>query len=246
MAIVQILGTAPNLALAPLPQTGTDVWCANQRRGYRKWRQDGAEYWTHWFNFHHPDWIEPFSPQEWKRLRELDTTRPVYLQDRYAAVPASQRFPREELQQHFAVDGKPNRFFTFSGSWLIARAIHLGCYHRIELWGFQQRQEYRYAFERPSFFYWVEVARSRGIEVSIPPDMVVGPPGDPREYDGPMYGYETHGCVAPPGLTQDLLVGFKDLKSIHAQRLLRDRRRLQAKGKHHGYGRLPAASLAAQ
>jgi hypothetical protein len=84
-----------------------------------------------------------------------------------------------------------HRYFTFSAAWLIAFAIYEG-FKRIELWGFMLSQRKPlYARERPCFFYWVEEARRRGIEVVYPAEVGEGEAGDPFEYTGPLYGYET-------------------------------------------------------
>ena len=66
-------------------------------------------------------------------------------------------------------------------------------FDRIELWGFELRRDHQYDFERPAFFYWVEQARKRGIDVFIPEGVEITPPGDPSTYaTGPLYGFEPH------------------------------------------------------
>jgi hypothetical protein len=211
MKTVHILGMAPNLGNAPLPGPSTEVWCSNQWVGYRHRNPryvespegDKPGLWTHWFNLHPLEWIQRETKHEWKRLQDMPMrgNRPVFLQRATPAVAGSVAFERKEIQRYFSVDGKtPFRFFAFSGAWLIARAIMLG-FERIELWGFEQRQEHRYAFERPCFFWWIQEARRRGIEVFVPPEVRPGEPGDPAEYNGPLYAFETHGydSLAPVG-----------------------------------------------
>ena len=123
--------------------------------------------------------------------------RPIYFQKVQPDVAASQAFPRETIQRYFAIDGKPNRYFTSSVCWMVALAIYEG-FERIELWGFALRLTKPgrgdfYAFERPAFFYWVQQARDRGIEVTYQREIEELPfaPGDPTTYDGPLYGYAT-------------------------------------------------------
>lgn len=196
MRTVQILGTAPNLALAPKPRLGDEVWCANQRKSYQAKRDGIADSYTRWFNLHPLAWIRKISPREWRRLQGLDGSKPLYLQEATQEIPGSVAFPKDDVLQWCG-----HRFFTLSASWMMALAIREE-FERIELWGFEQRQAYRYAFERPCFFYWVDVARSCGIEVVLPPEIIIGPVGDPQAYTGPLYGFETHSL--DPKVTYEL------------------------------------------
>ncbi len=219
---------APNLGNAPLPGASTEVWCSNQWVGYRHRNQRYAEdpysgtpgMWTHWFNLHPIEWIQRDTKHEWERLTTLPMRgdRPIYLQRAVAQVPGSVPFERKAIQQFFSTDGgkTPFRFFAFSGAWLIARAVMLG-FDKIELWGFEQRQEHRYAFERPCFFWWIEEARRRGIEVFVPPEVKPGPAGDPSEYNGPLYAFETHGydALAPVGAIRLPNVGTFGLPPVN-------------------------------
>ena len=86
------------------------------------------------------------------------------------------------------------RYFTCTVTWLIALAI-MEDFDRIELWGFQlvDKRSGNHAFERPAFFYWVDQARKRGIEVTYQREIDAIPfvVGDPATYSGPLYGYET-------------------------------------------------------
>lgn len=208
MKTVWILGQAPNLSAVPVPSPGTEVWCANQWKMYRR-LSGGAvtDHYTRWFNLHPPEWIRNISRREWKRLTHLDGTRPVYLQEATADVPGSVKFPREQIQEYFGSKSQPFRYFTLSAGWLIAFALFEG-FERIELHGFELRQAHRYEFERPCFFWWTREARSNGVEVWLPPEIVPGPPGDPQAYTGPLYGYETHSldptveCELPVGITR--------------------------------------------
>lgn len=117
--------------------------------------------------------------------------KPIYLQQTCPEIPSSLEFPRHQIQDYFSINGEPNKFFTCSASWYIAFAILEG-FERIELWGFQLRREHQYDWERPCFFYWVDQARKAGIDIYLPRDVAWSDPGDPADYDGPLYGYEPH------------------------------------------------------
>jgi hypothetical protein len=189
MKTVQILGLAPNLMDTPMTD-GVERWCAGVPRSYRiKGPKAILTAYTRWFNVHTIKHIKTRYPSgfEWYSHQ----TKPIYLQEATPEVPASITFPREQIQQHFSINGQPNRFFTCSAAWLIAFAIMEG-FERIELWGFQLRREHQYDWERPCFFYWIERAKQAGIEVILPPDLVITEPGSPDGYDGPLYGYEPH------------------------------------------------------
>lgn len=186
--IVQILGTAPNLM--DTPQTTGERWCSNVPRSYQiKGLKEAKTTYTRWFNLHTIHHIQTRYPSAYRWYQAQ--SKPIYLQEAQPDIPASITFPREQIQAAFSIDGKPNKFFTCSAAWQIAFAI-IERFERIELWGFELRREHQYDHERPCFFYWVEQARSRGIEVYIPPNVEITAPGDPLSYDGPLYGFEPH------------------------------------------------------
>jgi len=120
----------------------------------------------------------------------------LYFQKHQPDIPGSVEFPGPAIQDYFSINGKPNRYFTCSVAWFIAFAIMLG-FERIELWGFaltdRKRIKDAYSWERPCFFYWVQEAQRRGIEVTYQEEIHKLPfePGSPDSYDGTLYGYET-------------------------------------------------------
>lgn len=125
--------------------------------------------------------------------------RPVYFQKIQPDVPTSIAFPYKEIQQFFATRRGPNRYFTCSICWLIAAAVFWG-FSRIELWGFELRDTKpgsAFAWERPCVAYWIKAARDAGatvqyqaaIEKLYKDGKMI--PGDPDDYDGPLYGYDT-------------------------------------------------------
>ena len=201
MKIVKIYGTAVNLSNAPLvvPDSNTEVWISNNYRPHygRLARLRETDEWTHWCNLHGKEHMLKTYPKcyEWYQKQ----TKPIYLRDVDPDIPSSRKFPREAIQNCFGGPqmGSPGRYFTFSGSWLTAKAIMDGA-ERIEFWGFRladkpAKPHMCYKFERPCFFYWVKQARDKGIEVTYQPEVEAIPfePGDPATYTGSLYGYET-------------------------------------------------------
>ena len=197
MRIVRILGMAPNLSEMPPTPPDIEVWCSNEKRGFTKRlpRILETSEWTHWFNLHsRQHWQERYpATLDWYKAQ--DGSKPLYTQKFWADLPGCVKFPRQQIQETFAINGKPNRYFTCSIAWLLAFAI-FGKVDRMELWGFalsDTKPGERYVFERPCFFYWVQQARNRGIDVWYQPAIEVIPfePGDPTTYTGTLYGYST-------------------------------------------------------
>lgn len=189
---------AAGLALAPPVPPGVEVWCCNNPlRAYGTYRPQAREEYTRWFNLHSREHMleraivllgmrAPAYPRGYAWYGTQ--TKPIYLQDVQADVPASVRFPKDELIEFYG-----HRYFTFSAAWEMGLAVYEG-FERIELWGFRlSPRKPLYARERPCFAYWVEEARRRGVDVMV--DEAVGSldgqAGNPHEYTGPLYGYET-------------------------------------------------------
>ena len=214
--ILQLLGAAPNLVLTPTIE-GAEVWAANNPRILRKKGYAlGLSRWTRWINLHsfaHMERTYPNGVQYYRDNARAD--RPVYLQRAAtttiglsglsAAVPHSRTFPAYALQMLYSVDGRaPFRYFTFSGAWMLAWALALRQFERIELYGFELKREHQYDYERPCMAYWVTRALAQGVEIVYPVGVDFGAAGDPAAYAGPLYGYETtEPHCAPPKVWGD-------------------------------------------
>lgn len=185
MKAVQILGLAPNIVDTPTLE-GSERWCSGVPRSYRlKGFSQALTTYSRWFNVHTIRHITTRYPSAYNWYTHQ--SKPIYLQSQQPDIPSSIEFPRTAIQEYF----EGTKFFTCSVAWQLAFAIMEGFTH-IELWGFQLRREHQYDWERPCFFYWIEQARNRGIEVLIPPEVEITEPGDPTTYNGPLYGYEPH------------------------------------------------------
>ena len=196
---IRILGMARNLGDMPPSLPGVEVWPSNSHRGYlnRLPRVVEAGEWTRWFNLHSRKHMQGTYLSSFMWHLTQDGSKPFYTQKFWPDLPGCVEFPRQFIQNYFATTKGPNRFFTFSGAWLMAFAI----IHNptiIDLWGFAlsdkpDRQHECYKFERPCFFYWVKQAQDRGIEVIYQQEVADLPfaPGDPDIYTGPLYGYST-------------------------------------------------------
>ena len=202
MKTVRIFGAAKNARESP-PLTPEDkdveVWLSNSTTTNLIRCPQAMSEWTRWFNLHSRQHIVGTYPAAFAYYQTKAEDRPIYLQKVQPDVPTSIVFPRKQIQEAFATAKGPNRYFTCTVTWLIALAILEG-FERIELWGFELRDTKRgsaFAFERPCFAYWVQVAKEHGIEVfyqeAVEKLYASGQllPGDPEAYTGKLYGFST-------------------------------------------------------
>lgn len=196
---IRILGMANNLGDMPPSELGMEVWASNSHRGYLKMlpRIFKDHEWTRWFNLHSRSHMRETYLSTLMWFLTQDGSKPIYTQKFWPDIPGCVEFPRQFIQDYFATEKGPNCYFTCSIAWLLAFAI-ISNPRRIELWGFTlqdkpDRKNECYKFERPCFFYWVQQARNRGIEVWYQSEIEALPfePGDPDTYDGPLYGFGT-------------------------------------------------------
>lgn len=201
MRTVRILGTAGNLPDIPETPNGVEVWACNDPKSYQKFTLLPCQDYTRWFNLHSRAHMEAAYPRGFKWLLSQNGSKPFYTIKFWSDIPGCVEFPRQLIQETFATSKGPNRYFTCSVTWLLAFAILEG-FERIELWGFRLRDKPDrghecYKFERPCIAYWIEQARSRGIEIFYQQEveelydagkMIAGTPDN---YLGPLYGYDT-------------------------------------------------------
>lgn len=105
------------------------------------------------------------------------TDIPVLMQDHFEDVPASIRFPLDEMLEEFK---GAERYFTTTVGFAIAYAIYKG-YKRIELYGVEMETNTEYAHQRPCVAYWCGVAYGRGIEVDF---------HSKQFFQSPLYAYD--------------------------------------------------------
>lgn len=200
MKTVRIYGAARNVREAPVrTEKDVEVWLSNSTTTTLIRCPRAINEWTRWFNLHSRQHILGTYPSAWTYYQEKAEGRPIYLLKAQPDVPTSVAFPRKQIQEAFATEKRPNRYFTCSICWLIAFAVLEG-FERIELWGFELRDTKpgsAFAWERPCVAYWIKMARDRGIDVFYQDAVVklydAGKmiPGDPDEYSGLLYGYST-------------------------------------------------------
>jgi hypothetical protein len=195
MKTVRILGNAKTLASMPPTRPGVEVWLANDAKKYLANRRVLTG-WTRWFNLHSREHQRQAYPTHVRWLREQlrAQPRPYYTQVLWGNMPGCVKFPRKTIQRAFATSQGPNRYFACTLAWQLALAIYER-FDVIELWGYTFRdvQTGLYAFQRPCIFYWIALARARGVLVLEQAGVAALPhvAGDPDAYRGPVYGYDT-------------------------------------------------------
>lgn len=126
------------------------------------------------FEIHHEDWIRrkelSSATEYWEWLKQPHGF-PIYMLDAHPEVPASVRYPLEEIQQdlfpNFCTNtGDPIKFYTSSVSFMLALAIYERV-ERIELYGVEMLSSTEYAYQYPGGAFMIGVALGRGIEVVI-------------------------------------------------------------------------------
>jgi len=108
---------------------------------------------------HHINWLKTVAPP-----------KIVMMQKAYDAIPASERYPIEEVQAHFGeilIDRGSESFFRCMPAYMLAWAImqkpdEIGC------WGVDVTGEREYADQRPNVTYFIGWARGAGIPVRLP------------------------------------------------------------------------------
>lgn len=112
---------------------------------------------------------------EW--LKNQTEVPVIYMQEVYQDVPASVRYP---IEQVLGLVANPlEHFLSSSVPQAIALAIVQG-YKRIEVWGVAMETNTEYRWQREGVAFWMGFAKGRGIETHF---------ADPT-YQCPMYGYD--------------------------------------------------------
>lgn len=178
--ILVIMGSHPRTReLFDFTRQDCDVWVFNEA-AKQPWAKkvDGV------LQLHVPAiWRNPKNrndPQHYDWLKNTDI--PVFMQEKYEDVPASVKFPKDEILgmlPNARVNGKPIREVSCSPAWALAYGIYLG-YKKIELYGIELGSDTEYHYQQGNFKYWLGVAAGRGIEVDFHSTM----------FDNPLYGYE--------------------------------------------------------
>lgn len=99
-----------------------------------------------------------------------DGYKPIFMQDHYPEIPASVKWPRQEINEWArALIGSDLLwdYFTSTPGQMVATAIYQG-YGEIHLYGVDLLQSEEYAYQRPGCEAWCALATGLGIKVVVP------------------------------------------------------------------------------
>jgi hypothetical protein len=146
------------------------------------YRYTPLEEYDRWFEVHGRAYLEKDEDGK-KHMQDLGSDKfriPIYMQQTWDDIPASVRFPKDEL-----IGRLGSEYWTNCPAWMIGMAIAMG-YRSIHVCGIDMAQDTEYAQQRPCCEYWLGYARGKGIEVSV------ADTSDLMAHVG-VYGYEGSG-----------------------------------------------------
>lgn len=135
-----------------------------------------------WFEIHGREYLENDDDGK-KHIEDLKSLSiPIYMQKVHEDIPASVKFPRDELCE--TLDSK---YWTNCPAWMLGYAIAMG-FEEIAMVGVDMAQDTEYQVQRPCCEHWLGYARGKGIKAWVP-DM-----SDLMKSVG-LYGYEDEGSL---------------------------------------------------
>jgi hypothetical protein len=162
---IGVLGTAHSLHKAPFDDPSWEMWGTNTGQPVR---------WDRWFQLHSDEIIDG-NPghRDWLAAQ----TCPVYLQKTCESIPKALAYPLDAMKAKYG-----DWFFTSSIAYMMALAIEEGA-EEIGLWGVDMADVTEYRWQKTGVRFFIQVARLRGIKVTVPPECEVVVPGRLYCYD---------------------------------------------------------------
>ena len=159
---VGILGTAWHFAKAPFNNPSWELWAANVGQVPR---------WDRWFDLHDDASIDTYAGH---RAFLSSQTKPVYL--KVKSIPGALEYPLAAMVEKYGT-----WFFTSTISYMLAMAIEEGA-EEIGLWGVDMAHASEYGGQRAGCRFFLQVAKMKGIKLTLPPESeVIG--------EGRLYGF---------------------------------------------------------
>lgn len=170
---VAIVGYTTTRNQAPYNDEAFEIWGLNDLYKH-------IPKYDRWFQLHTPEEVNR-TAAETKGGRDAwgaqvatlqSMSCPIYMQDQYAEIPRSVKYPLNEIIKYFSgsfVNPKRAQYFTNSISYMIALAIYEGV-EELHIYGVDMATNTggEYAQQRPSCEFWLGVAAGRGIKLHIP------------------------------------------------------------------------------
>lgn len=151
--------------LAPFDDDDWEIWAMNQL--YRFIPRA-----TRWFEIHNRPMFEADIVRDTDYVGWLQKCPiPIYAADVFNDIPASVRYPIEDVTRKFGVtfvgDVHPRPYFTSSPAYMVALGIALG-FEEIGIWGIDLVVGREYDYEKACMEYFLGIATGRGIKVTLP------------------------------------------------------------------------------
>lgn len=201
LGIVGFSGTTREYFRQDLPVLD-EVWSINY--GHRYGLDVHA---TRWFELHDPDMLSlhpSFKKDHWPWLQQPHDF-PIFMQEAYPEVPASVRYPRDEvLEDLFAGMYRqdqggllePHQHVTSTIGWMLAYALYTREWDEIRMYGVELDSGTEYMYQHAGIGMMIGAALSRGVRMVFPPGGVF--------LDAPLYGYEAVDMVSRQSLERYL------------------------------------------
>jgi len=163
---IAIVGFTDSRAHAPYQDPEFSIWGLNAlfQMGDTVPRADL------WFDLHPAHLIEADETRSgWYKQIEI----PLLLQDKHADFPTSEKFPAQELREHFrgmfAKDPGEFRYFTSSIAWMAAYALYsVPDLEELHIYGVDMAQDEEYRYQRACVEFWLAIAMGKGVKVYVP------------------------------------------------------------------------------
>lgn len=163
---IGILGTAHSYLKAPFADLSWDLWACNSGQPVR---------WDRWFQIHDDKVLDQL-PGHREFLAQQ--TKPVYMQAPDARVPNAIPYPLPAVTAKYGT-----WFFTSTIALMLALALEEEGLEEIGLWGVDMAAHEEYVHQKNGVRFFLQLARLRGIKVTVPEESEVMVPGR-------IYGYE--------------------------------------------------------
>lgn len=210
--------------LVPWDDPSFEIWGLNEAYA-RPWMKR----WDRWFQVH-GRWNfsrlnNPNDPNhfEWLKAQKAvaDGGFPIYMQREWTDIPASTRFPLEDITQAYLapyikrlrfpgtekeLEEDTKGYYTSSVALMVAFALHEG-FKEIHFYGFTMGSDTEYKYQRINGEFWIGLCAGRGVKIVLPdPCTLLTSSG--------MYGYEVTEMLG----RQDLEFRMTDLKRLVDQK----------------------------
>lgn len=160
---VAILGFFGNRAEAPLDDPSFEIWGLNQL--YQVYSDELR--WDRWFEMHALDFLKKWNPPYVEWLKAQPAGRPIYMQEHHDEIPASVRYPRQEVNDFLSKSfGFSYDYFTSTFSYQMALALY-DRFSTIGIYGMGLVEDGECYFERSGLEYLIGIAQGSGVRVLL-------------------------------------------------------------------------------